>query len=75
MEVGKKSIVLTVHIPNTKNPKKPHEVLIQANKNYGICDCSHCRDVVLKHFQGNQINDGNVIEEIETVLLHELNKD
>lgn len=75
MELGKKSIVLTTSIPNNKNPKQPYEVAIQANKNYGICDCSHCRDIILAHFQGNQINDGEVISAIEEILYEELNKD
>ena len=73
MELGRKSIVHTVSIPNNSNPKKPHEVNIQANKNYGICDVSHCRDRILSTYQGRQINDGEVISEIEEILTVELN--
>lgn len=75
MELGRKSIVHTVSIPNNSNPKKPYEVDIQANKNYGICDVSHCRNTILPIFQGRQINDGEVISEIEEILTVELNKE
>lgn len=75
MEIGKKSIVLTVQIPNNKNPKQPYEVNIQANKSFGICDISHCRDTILSAYQGRQINSGETIEEIEEVLYNELNRE
>ncbi len=36
--IGCKSIVVKLVINNVTNPEKPYEILVQANKNLGICD-------------------------------------
>lgn len=73
MTLGRKSISTVLSITNTENPKKPHEVVVQANKNYGICDMSPRAGEVLSDFQGRQINNGDVISELESVLYVQLN--
>lgn len=73
MTLGRKSISTVLSITNTENPKKPHEVVVQANKNYGICDMSPRVGEVLSDFQGRQINNGDVISELESVLYVQLN--
>lgn len=73
MTLGRKSISISLSITNTENPKKPHEVVVQANKNYGICDMSPRVGEVLSDFQGRQINNGDVISELEDVLYVQLN--
>lgn len=73
MTLGRKSISTVLSITNTENPKKPHEVVVQANKNYGICDMSPRVGEVLSDFQGRQINNGEVISELESVLYVQLN--
>lgn len=74
MTLGRKSISTVLSITNTENPKKPHEVVVQANKNYGICDMSPRVGEVLSDFQGRQINNGDVISELESVLYVQLKK-
>lgn len=36
--IGKRSIFTTISVNNFKNPVAPFEVVIQVNKNGGICD-------------------------------------
>lgn len=36
--VGRNSIITKLTINNVVNPEKPHEIIVQANKNLGICD-------------------------------------
>ena len=36
--VGKRSIFTTISVNNFKNPAAPFEVVVQVNKNGGICD-------------------------------------
>lgn len=36
--IGYKSIAMKIKVQNVSNPKAPHKVIVQANKNYGICD-------------------------------------
>lgn len=36
--IGKRSIFTTILVNNFKNPVAPFEVVVQANKNGGICD-------------------------------------
>lgn len=82
MTKGRKSIFTTVEIRNSENPKKPHIVEVQANKNYGICDMSPRVGEILSDFQGRQlvykennklfINDA-VVSELEEALETALN--
>lgn len=64
MTTGRKSIFTTITVPNNENPKNPHEITVQANKNYGICDMSPRVGEVLSDFQGRQLvfrgSDGNL---------------
>ena len=73
MTLGRKSIYTVINIANTENPKKPHKVTVQANKNYGICDMSPRVGEILSDFQGRQINDELVISSLEDSLYNELN--
>ena len=36
--IGERSIFITILVNNSKNPVAPFEVIVQANKNGGICD-------------------------------------
>ena len=36
--IGERSIFTTISVNNFKNPAAPFEVVVQANKNGGICD-------------------------------------
>lgn len=36
--IGRNSIITKLVINNVTNPEKPYEILVQANKNLGICD-------------------------------------
>ena len=36
--IGKRSIFITISVNNFKNPASPFKVIVQANKNGGICD-------------------------------------
>ena len=38
MAIGHKSLIRRLEIPNKNLPKTPYIVLVQANKNHGICD-------------------------------------
>lgn len=73
MTIGRKSITTVITVPNVENPKKPHEITVQANKNYGICDMAPRVGEILSDFQGRQINNGDVISELESVLYVQLN--
>ena len=84
MTIGRKSITTVITVPNNENPKKPHEITVQANKNYAICDMSPRVNEVLSDFQGRQLvskdlETGNlylndeVIDELEAALNRELN--
>lgn len=81
MALGRKSIVRKLEIPNNKDQKKLHVVLIQANKNYGICDVLLVTEPgkkirmaeTLSTFQGKQFNDLDVVEHLWNVLNETLN--
>lgn len=84
MKIGRKSITTVITVNNNENPKKPHEITVQANKNYAICDMSPRVNEVLSDFQGQQLvskdlrtgklylND-DVVDELEAALDRELN--
>ena len=81
MALGRKSIVTKLEIPNNKDLKKRHVVLVQANKNHGICDIllvlepgkkTRLADA-LSTFQGQQFDDSDVIEHLWDVLNETLN--
>lgn len=65
MKIGRKSITTVITVNNNEtaqksstsgqNPKKPHEITVQANKNYAICDMSPRVNEVLSDFQGRQL--------------------
>lgn len=55
MTIGRKSITTVITVNNNENPKKPHEVTVQANKNYAICDMAPRVNEVLSDFQGRQL--------------------
>lgn len=55
MTIGRKSITTVITVNNNENPKKPHEITIQANKNYAVCDISPRINEVLSDFQGRQL--------------------
>lgn len=65
MQLGRKSIVTTLVINNQK-------VLVQANKNFGICDIEPRVGEVLSDFQGQQINDEYVISRLKYALVKSL---
>ena len=80
--IGRKSIVKKLEIPNHSDRKKVNAVLIQANKNYGICDILRVIEPsgekvrmseLLSEFQGRQINDENTIIHLWNVLEEVLN--
>lgn len=65
MTIGRKSITTVIIVNNnetvqksstsSQNPKKPHEITVQANKNYAVCDMSPRINEVLSDFQGRQL--------------------
>lgn len=74
--IGYNSIVKNFLI-KVKGSKKPVEVLIQANKNYGICDLlfpksleesEKLRSDLLTKIQGRQLNDENVCIHVYNLL-------
>lgn len=82
MTIGHKSITTVITVPNVENPKKPHEITVQVNKNYGICDMAPRVGEILSDFQGRQLvgNDHGelflneeVVYELETALDNALN--
>ena len=77
MILGRKSIFITVNVTNNSNPNKPYKVIVQANKNHGICDMEPRVGEILTHFQGQQINGKihgePVLSEIEKALYVALN--
>ena len=78
--IGYNSIVQNFLI-KVKGSKKPVEVLVQANKNYGICDLQfpegqgseQLRSNLLSKIQGRQINDENVCIHVYNLLEEALN--
>ena len=78
--IGYNSIVQNFLI-KVKGSKKPVEVLVQANKNYGICDLyfpegygsEQLRSDLLSKVQGRQINDENVCIHLYNLLEEALN--
>lgn len=78
--IGYNSIVQNFLI-KVKGSKKPAEVLVQANKNYGICDLyflegygsEQLRSDLLSKVQGRQINDENVCIHLYNLLEEALN--
>lgn len=80
MALGRKSIARKLEIPNNKDSKKHHVVLVQANKNHGICDIllvteSNKKRIaeVLSIFQGRQFDDTDIIGHLWDVLNETLN--
>ena len=81
MALGHKSIVTKLEVPNNKDSKKRHVVLVQANKNHGICDILFVTEPgkrarlsdTLSTFQGQQFDDPNVMEHLWDVLNETLN--
>lgn len=79
MTLGHKSISTTLIIHNNENPQKPYKVVVQADKNYAICDMSPRIGEVLSIFQGRQLCSTEglnepIISVLEDVLYVELNK-
>ena len=79
--IGYNSIVKNCLI-KVKSSKKPVEVLVQANKNYGICDLLFPEDLkgseklrsdLLTKIQGRQINDESVCVHLYNLLGEALN--
>ena len=78
--IGYNSIVQNFLI-KVKGSKKPVEVLVQANKNYGICDLcflegygsEQLRSDLLSKVQGRQLNDENVCIHVYNLLEEALN--
>ena len=78
--IGYNSIVKNCLI-KVKGSKKPVEVLVQSNKNYGICDLyflegygsEQLRSDLLSKVQGRQINDENVCIHVYNLLEEALN--
>lgn len=78
--IGYNSIVKNCLI-KVKGSKKPVEVLVQANKNYGICDLllpegqgsEQLRSNLLSKIQGRQINDECVCIHLYNLLEEALN--
>ena len=78
--IGYNSIVQNFLV-KVKVFKKPVEVLVQANKNYGICDLyflegygsEQLRSDLLSKVQGRQINDENVCIHVYNLLEEALN--
>lgn len=82
MTIGRNSIAIVITVPNLENPKEPHKVTVQANKNFGICDMSPRVGEILTDFQGQQLvyHDGikfrtnsNVTGKLKTALTEALN--
>lgn len=81
MALGRKSIARKLEVPNNKDLKKHHVVLVQANKNHGICDILLVPEPgkkvrvaeVLSVFQGRQFDDVNVVEHLWNTLREVLN--
>lgn len=79
-KLGRKSIVTEFQVPCEALEKRV-TVLVQANKNYGICDIILVTSPedkvrladVLSVFQGRQINDSNVAEHLWNVLNETIN--
>lgn len=65
MTIGRKSITTVITVNNNEtvqksktsgqNPQKPHEITVQANKNYAVCDMSPRINEILSDFQGRQL--------------------
>lgn len=79
--IGYNSIVKNFLI-KVKGSKKPVEVLVQANKNYGICDLQfregiegseQLRSNLLSKIQGRQLNDESVCVHLYNILGEALN--
>lgn len=78
--IGYNSIVKNFLI-KVKSSKKPVEVLVQANKNYGICDLQfpegqgseQLRSNLLSKIQGRQLNDESVCIHLYNLLGEALN--
>ena len=78
--IGYNSIVQNF-LSKVKGSKNPVEVLVQANKNYGICDLyflegygsEQLRSDLLSKVQGRQINDENVCIHVYNLLEEALN--
>lgn len=69
MELGRKSIIVEIAVNNDDNCK----VVVQANKNFAICNMSPRIGEVLSTFQGRQLVykdsiSGNILNNTETVL-------
>ena len=69
MELGRKSIIVEIAVNNDDNCK----VVVQANKNFTICNMSPRIGEVLSTFQGRQLVykdsiSGNILNNTETVL-------
>lgn len=86
MAIGRKSIVSYHEVSNTQNFNKPHRILVQANKNHGICDVLLIPDFgenvttppvripeVLSICQGQQYDDSEVIDHVLNVISEVLN--
>lgn len=75
MALGRKSIYQTLLIYNSQNISEPHKIVVQANKNFAICDIIPRVGNVLNYFQGQQINDSEVMNQvynaIDDVINHE----
>ena len=77
--IGYKSIAKLIKV---KSSKKPEKVVVQANKNYGICDLQFPEDLegseklrsdLLSKIQGRQINDECVCIHLYNLLEEALN--
>lgn len=62
MTIGRKSITTVITVNNNETAQKsstsgqkPHEITIQTNKNYAICDMSPRIGEILSDFQGQQL--------------------
>lgn len=51
MTIGRESLITII----TVNNENPHEITVQANKNYAVCDMSPRINEVLSDFQGRQL--------------------
>lgn len=107
--IGKNSETINLVITNSRNPKKSFEVIVQANKNLGICDVflpfhpkkpylngtdekslakynelksaydekvkkiASLRSYIINEYQGRQVNNPNVIEDLSETLYYILN--
>ena len=71
MQLGSKSIVEQIIVRSKGHPNVHYTILVQANKNKGICGIQVVNHPevdtgkIFSQFQGQQINDPNVLEEIE----------